>query len=256
MINSVSTPVLELSNLHVSAEGTSILRGVDLVVGEGEVHALMGPNGAGKSTLANVVMGHPGYVVTEGTIHFRGQDISKWTPDERARAGIFMAFQYPESISGVSVIQFLRQAIAARKGLDELSVLEVRLDLAEWMDRLGMDAAFAERHLNEGFSGGERKRNEVLQMALLEPAVALLDETDSGLDIDALRVVAHGVRTVRSELPAMGVLVVTHYVKLLEEIAPDQVHVLIDGRIVMSGGPDVAERIERDGYDALRPANA
>ncbi len=256
MINSVSTPVLELSNLHVSAEGTSILRGVDLVVGEGEVHALMGPNGAGKSTLANVVMGHPGYVVTEGTIHFRGQDISKWTPDERARAGIFMAFQYPESISGVSVIQFLRQAIAARKGLDELSVLEVRLDLAEWMDRLGMDAAFAERHLNEGFSGGERKRNEVLQMALLEPAVALLDETDSGLDIDALRVVAHGVRTVRSELPAMGVLVVTHYVKLLEEIAPDQVHVLIDGRIVTSGGPDVAERIERDGYDALRPANA
>ncbi len=256
MINSVSTPVLELQNLHVSAEGSPILRGVDLVVGEGEVHALMGPNGAGKSTLANVVMGHPGYVVTQGTILFRGQDISKWSPDERARAGIFLAFQYPESISGVSVIQFLRQAIAARKGLDELSVLEVRLDLAEWMDRLGMDAAFAERHLNEGFSGGERKRNEVLQMALLEPIVALLDETDSGLDIDALRVVAKGVRTVRSELPTMGVLVVTHYVKLLEEIAPDQVHVLIDGRVVTSGGSEVAERIERDGYDALRPAVA
>ncbi|OYV64644.1 MAG: Fe-S cluster assembly ATPase SufC [Actinobacteria bacterium 21-64-8] len=256
MINSVSTPVLELQNLHVSAEGSPILRGVDLVVGEGEVHALMGPNGAGKSTLANVVMGHPGYVVTQGTILFRGQDISKWSPDERARAGIFLAFQYPESISGVSVIQFLRQAIAARKGLDELSVLEVRLDLAEWMDRLGMDAAFAERHLNEGFSGGERKRNEVLQMALLEPIVALLDETDSGLDIDALRVVAKGVRTVRSELPTMGVLVVTHYVKLLEEIVPDQVHVLIDGRVVTSGGSEVAERIERDGYDALRPAVA
>lgn len=252
----MSAPVLELQNLHVSAEGSPILRGVNLVVGEGEVHALMGPNGAGKSTLANVVMGHPGYVVTEGTILFRGQDISKWSPDERARAGIFLAFQYPESISGVSVIQFLRQAIAARKGLDELSVLEVRLDLAEWMDRLGMDAAFAERHLNEGFSGGERKRNEVLQMALLEPEIALLDETDSGLDIDALRVVANGVRTVRTELPAMGVLVVTHYVKLLEEIAPDQVHVLIDGRIVTSGGPEVAERIERDGYDALRPAVA
>ncbi|HQU00316.1 MAG TPA: Fe-S cluster assembly ATPase SufC [Acidimicrobiales bacterium] len=252
----MSTPVLELQNLHVSAEGSPILRGVDLVVGEGEVHALMGPNGAGKSTLANVVMGHPGYVVTQGTILFRGQDISKWSPDERARAGIFLAFQYPESISGVSVIQFLRQAIAARKGLDELSVLEVRLDLAEWMDRLGMDAAFAERHLNEGFSGGERKRNEVLQMALLEPIVALLDETDSGLDIDALRVVAKGVRTVRSELPTMGVLVVTHYVKLLEEIVPDQVHVLIDGRVVTSGGSEVAERIERDGYDALRPAVA
>ncbi|MDE3007845.1 MAG: Fe-S cluster assembly ATPase SufC [Acidobacteriota bacterium] len=256
MINSVSAPVLELQNLHVSAEGSPILRGVNLVVGEGEVHALMGPNGAGKSTLANVVMGHPGYVVTEGTILYRGQDVASWSPDERARQGIFLAFQYPESISGVSVIQFLRQAIAARKGLDELSVLEVRLDLAEWMDRLGMDAAFAERHLNEGFSGGERKRNEVLQMALLEPALALLDETDSGLDIDALRVVANGVRTVRAELPAMGVLVVTHYVKLLEEIAPDQVHVLIDGRVVTSGGPEIAERIEREGYDALRPALA
>jgi Fe-S cluster assembly ATP-binding protein len=155
----VTTPLLELRNLHAEADGAAILRGVDLVVNAGEVHALMGPNGAGKSTLANVIMGHPGYVITAGSLLFEGQDIANWTPDERARAGIFLAFQYPEAISGVSVVQFLRQAIAARKGLDELSVLEVRLDLMEWMDRLGMDPAFAERHLNDGFSGGERKRN-------------------------------------------------------------------------------------------------
>jgi Fe-S cluster assembly ATP-binding protein len=222
-------------------------------VGEGEVHALMGPNGAGKSTLANVIMGHPGYTVTAGQILLRGHDIASWTPDERARAGIFLAFQYPEAISGVSVVQFLRQAIAARKNLDELSVLEVRLDLMEWMDRLGMDPAFAERHLNDGFSGGERKRNEVLQMALLAPEIALLDETDSGLDIDALRVVARGVRTVRSDHPLMGVVVVTHYVKLLEEIAPDFVHILVDGQIVRSGGAELAQQIEREGYDTFRP---
>src|ERR1019366_3346082 len=225
------------------AEGSSILRGVDLVVNEGEVHALMGPNGCPMMTLASVIMGHPGYKVTSGEILLRGENIATWTPDVRARAGIFLAFQYPEAISGVSVIQFLRQAIAARKGLEELSVLEVRLDLAEWMDRLGIDRAFAERHLNEGFSGGERKRNEILQMALLDPVVALLDETDSGLDIDALRVVARGVRTVRDQRPDMGVLLVTHYVKLLEEIEPDQVHVLIDGQIVASGGAELAQRI-------------
>ena len=248
----MTTPLLELRNLHVEADGATILRGVDLVVNVGEVHALMGPNGAGKSTLANVVMGHPGYVITQGSLVFQGEDITSWTPDERARAGIFLAFQYPEAISGVSVVQFLRQAIAARKGLDELSILEVRLDLMEWMHRLGMDPAFAERHLNEGFSGGERKRNEVLQMALLTPALALLDETDSGLDIDALRIVARGVRTVRDEHPNMGVLIVTHYVKLLEEIEPDQVHVLIDGRIESSGGADLAQTIEERGYDELR----
>ncbi len=249
-------PLLELRNVHAEAEGSSILRGVDLVVNEGEVHALMGPNGAGKSTLASVVMGHPGYRVTTGEILLRGEDIASWSADTRARAGIFLAFQYPEAISGVSVIQFLRQAIAARKGLDELSVLEVRLDLAEWMDRLGIDSAFAERHLNDGFSGGERKRNEVLQMALLEPVVALLDETDSGLDIDALKVVAKGVRTVRDEHPNMGAIVVTHYVKLLDEIRPDFVHILVDGRIVHTGGAELAEEIDRDGYDAWRPVNA
>lgn len=249
-------PLLELRNVHAEAEGSQILRGVDLVVNEGEVHALMGPNGAGKSTLASVVMGHPGYRVTSGEILLRGENISTWSADTRARAGIFLAFQYPEAISGVSVIQFLRQAIAARKGLDELSVLEVRLDLAEWMDRLGIDSAFAERHLNDGFSGGERKRNEVLQMALLEPVVALLDETDSGLDIDALKVVAKGVRTVRDEHPNMGAIVVTHYVKLLDEIRPDFVHILVDGRIVHTGGAELAEAIDRDGYDAWRPVNA
>lgn len=252
----MSAPLLELKNLHCEAEGARILRGVDLTIEEGQVHALMGPNGAGKSTLANVIMGHPGYVVTDGEILFHGENIAKWTPDERARAGIFLAFQYPEAIGGVSVVQFLRQAIAARKGLEELSVLEVRLDLMEWMDRLGMDPAFAERHLNEGFSGGERKRNEVLQMALLAPALALLDETDSGLDIDALRVVARGVRTVRSEHPAMGVVVVTHYVKLLEEIEPDLVHILVDGVIVHTGGVELAQEIERGGYDAWRPVSA
>ena len=248
----MSAPLLELRNVHAVAEDTVILRGVDLTINPGEVHALMGPNGAGKSTLANVVMGHPGYRVTDGQILLNGEDIATWSPDQRARAGIFLAFQYPEAISGVSVIQFLRQAMVARKGLSELSVLEVRLELAEWMDRLGMDPAFAERHLNDGFSGGERKRNEVLQMALLEPVVALLDETDSGLDIDALRIVARGVRTVRSEHPAMGVVVVTHYVKLLEEIEPDQVHILVDGQIVHSGGVELAAAIEHDGYDAWR----
>jgi Fe-S cluster assembly ATP-binding protein len=243
---------LELRNVHASADGVAILRGIDLTVAEGEVAALMGPNGAGKSTLAGVVMGHPGYRITDGQVLLRGEEITRWTPDQRARAGVFLAFQYPEAIGGVSVVQFLRQAIAARKGLEELSVLEVRLDLAEWMDRLGMDPAFAERHLNEGFSGGERKRNEILQMALLEPVVALLDETDSGLDIDALRVVARGVRTVRDQRPQMGALIVTHYVKLLEEIEPDRVHILIDGQIVASGDAVLAQQIEHEGYDAWR----
>jgi Fe-S cluster assembly ATP-binding protein len=252
----VSEPVLTLESLRVEADGIEIVRGVDLTLGAGEVHALMGPNGAGKSTLANVVMGNPGYTLTGGRILLRGEDVSAWSADQRARAGIFLAFQYPEAIPGISVVQFLRQAIAARRGLEELSVLEVRLDLMEWMERLGMDAAFAERHLNEGFSGGERKRNEVLQMALLTPVVALLDETDSGLDIDALRIVARGVHTVREQNPDMATLVVTHYHKLLEEIAPDRVHVLMDGRIVASGGPEVAERIERDGYDAFRAVSA
>jgi Fe-S cluster assembly ATP-binding protein len=247
----VSTPLLELRNLHAEAEGAPILRGVDLTVREGEVHALMGPNGAGKSTLANVVMGHPGYRVTDGEILLRGENIAKWTPDTRARAGIFLAFQYPEAISGVSVTQFLRQAMAARTD-EEVSVLEVRVLMTEWMERLGMDPSFASRHLNQGFSGGEKKRNEILQMALLKPRVAVLDETDSGLDIDALRVVGQGVHAVRDERPDLGVLAITHYQRLLDELIPDFVHLLVDGRIVLSGEADLAKRVEVDGYEAWR----
>jgi len=241
-------PLLEVVDLHVSVEGTEILKGVDLAVGEGEVHALMGPNGAGKSTLATVLLGHPAYRVTKGAILLDGEDVTGWPTDVRAKAGIFLAFQYPETISGVSVLQFLRQAMSARKGLD-LSVFEVRLAITEWMDRLGMDPSFGERHLNEGFSGGEKKRNEILQMALLEPRIAVLDETDSGLDIDALRVVGRGVHTVRELHPQLGVLVVTHYQRILKDLVPDSVHLMIDGRVVESGGPELAALIETDGYE-------
>jgi Fe-S cluster assembly ATP-binding protein len=243
--------LLDIDDLHVSAEGSEILKGVDLQVGVGEVHALMGPNGAGKSTLAAAVMGHPAYEVTSGAIRFQGEDITRWPTDVRAKAGLFLAFQYPESIEGVSVTQFLRQAVSARKG-EDISVLEIRFALTEWMERLGMDPAFAERHLNQGFSGGEKKRNEILQMALLEPSLAVLDETDSGLDIDALRVVGRGVHTVREGHPDLGVLVVTHYQRLLEALVPDRVHLLVDGRVAESGGPELARRIESGGYDEWR----
>jgi Fe-S cluster assembly ATP-binding protein len=245
------TPLLEIVDLHVAVDGTEILRGVDLTVGEGEVHALMGPNGAGKSTLAATLMGHPTYRVTAGAVRYRGEDVTHWATDARAKAGMFLAFQYPESIEGVSVIQFLRQAIAARRG-DDVSVLEVRFAMNEWMERLGMDPSFGERYLNQGFSGGEKKRNEILQMALLEPDLAVLDETDSGLDIDALGVVGRGVRTVREAHPALGVLVVTHYQRLLDALVPDRVHLLVDGRVVESGGPELARRIEGGGYDDWR----
>lgn len=238
-----------MTDLHAEADGAPILKGVTLTVGEAEVHALMGPNGAGKSTLASVLLGSPAYTVTSGSIRFRGEDITAWATDERAKAGMFLAFQHPEAISGVSVTQFLRQAMSARRDLEELSVLEVRLEMGDWMERLRMDPAFAERHLNEGFSGGERKRNEILQMALLEPALAILDETDSGLDIDALKIVADGVAAVREHRPELGVLVVTHYQRLLTELRPEFVHVLVDGRIVESGGPELAAGIETGGYE-------
>jgi len=246
-----NSPLLEIDGLHVGVDGVEILRGVDLSVGAGEVHALMGPNGAGKSTLARALMGHPSYQVTEGVVRFRGEDITHWSTDARAKAGVFLAFQYPESIEGVSVVQFLRQAMSARRGLD-LSVLEVRLAMTEWMERLGMDPAFGERHLNQGFSGGEKKRNEILQLALLDPEVAVLDETDSGLDIDALQTVGRGVHTVRESRPDLGILVVTHYQKMLEDLVPDHVHLLVDGRIVESGGPELARRVERGGYEQWR----
>ena len=228
-----------------------ILKGLDLAVGAGEVHAIMGPNGSGKSTLAATLMGSPEYVVSAGTITFQGDDVTDWPADERAKAGMFLAFQYPQEIPGVSVIQFLRQALSARKGID-LSVLELRVAAMEWMQRLGMDSSFVDRYLNEGFSGGEKKRNEIMQLAILEPRLAILDETDSGLDIDALRIVAKGIHEVRADRPDMGVVLITHYQRLLDELAPDHVHVLMDGRIVTSGGMEIAETLERDGYEAYR----
>jgi len=246
-----AAPLLQIEDLHASVEGTAVLRGVDLTVECGRVHALMGPNGSGKSTLANVLLGNPAYEVTSGTIRFRGEDITAWPTDVRGKAGIFLAFQEPESIGGVPVIQFLRQALSARKGID-MSVLEVRLMMMEWMEKLGMDPAFGERHLNDGFSGGEKKRNEILQMAILEPELAVLDETDSGLDVDALRTVARGVHTVRETRPDLGVLVITHYQRMLDELAADRVHLIVDGVIVAEGGPELAKTLETEGYDAWR----
>ena len=259
-----ATPLFQIEDLHVRAvggdggggsEGGEILRGVDLTVGAGEVHALMGPNGSGKSTLANTLLGNPDYEITQGRVLFRGDDISSWDTDVRGKAGVFLAFQYPQTVPGVSVINFLRQALSARKGID-LSVLELRLAIMDWMKRLDMDPSFADRYLNEGFSGGEKKRNEILQMAILEPEIAILDETDSGLDIDALKVVAHGVDEVRKDRPELGVLTITHYQRLLGYLHPDRVHILIDGRIVDSGGPELAERLEREGYESWRTPGA
>jgi len=242
-------PLLVIENLHAGVEGQSILLGVDLTVHRGEVHALMGPNGSGKSTLSNVLMGHPSYEITEGTIHFLGQDITEADPNVRAIMGMFLAFQYPEEIPGVSVVNFLRTALSNKTGVD-YTVLELRLKVMDAMAELGMDSSFADRYLNQGFSGGERKRNEVLQMAVLEPQLAIMDETDSGLDIDALKIVAEGVNRLTG--PERGFLIITHYQRLLDYITPDVVHVFVDGRIVKSGGPELAGTLEADGYDAFR----
>jgi Fe-S cluster assembly ATP-binding protein len=251
------TELLRIEGLHARPadppEGREILRGVDLVVQPGEVHAVMGPNGSGKSTLANALLANPEYEVTAGRILYQGDDITDWPTEVRAKSGMFLAFQYPQEIAGVSVIQFLRQALSARKGID-LSVLELRLAIMDWMKRLGMDASFADRYLNEGFSGGEKKRNEILQMAILEPELAVLDETDSGLDIDALRTVAGGIEEVRKDRPSLGIVLITHYQRLLSELTPDKVHILIDGRIVDSGGPELAEKLEGQGYEAWKVA--
>ena len=242
---------LVISGLRAGVEGKEILKGIDLIVRSGEVHAVMGPNGSGKSTLASTLLASPEYELTGGHIFFQGDDVTSWPTDVRAKSGMFLAFQYPQEIAGVSVIQFLRQALSARKGLD-LSVLELRLATMDWMKRLGMDSSFVDRYLNEGFSGGEKKRNEIMQMAILEPELAILDETDSGLDIDALRIVAKGIREIRVDRPRMGVVLITHYQRLLDEVRPDHVHIMINGRIVASGGMELAERLERDGYESFR----
>ncbi len=245
------SPLLVVENLHVRTGQTEILRGLDLTVGAGELHAIMGPNGSGKSTFANVLLGNPEYEVTEGRVLFKGDDVTFLAPDARAKLGMFLAFQDPEEVPGVPVSQFLRQAAAQRRGRD-VSVLEIRVQIREWLARLGMDLGFGERHLNDGFSGGEKKRNEVLQMALLDPEIAILDETDSGLDIDGLRVVAKGIEEVRRARPDLGVVIVTHYERILETLTPDVVHVLIDGRIVASGDATLASTLEREGYEAWR----
>ncbi len=251
------TELFRIDNLHArpvsddSETADDILRGLALTIKAGEVHAIMGPNGCGKSTLASTLLASPEYEVTTGDIFFKGENITDWTTDVRAKAGLFLAFQYPQEIAGVSVIQFLRQALSARKGID-LSVLELRLSAMDWMKRLGMDSSFVDRYLNEGFSGGEKKRNEIMQMALLEPDFAVLDETDSGLDIDALRIVAKGIREVRVDRPAMGILLITHYQRLLDELQPDFVHIMVDGRIVKSGGMEVAAELEKNGYEAYK----
>jgi len=244
-----TAPLLEIEGLHASAGDHQILNGVDLTVRRGEIHALMGPNGSGKSTLANVLMGNPTYKVTEGSVRYRGEDITSAPATDRGAAGMFLAFQHPEAIPGVSVLQFLRQALSNRTGTD-LTVLELRLKVMDAMKDLGMESSFADRYLNEGFSGGERKRNEVLQMAVLEPELAIMDETDSGLDIDALRTVADGVNKLAT--PDRGFLIITHYQRLLDFITPDIVHIFMDGRILDSGGPELATRLEADGYESFR----
>jgi Fe-S cluster assembly ATP-binding protein len=257
------TPTFEIENLHVSIEDKEILKGVDLTINKGEVHALMGPNGSGKSTLAYVIAGHPAYEVTEGSIRYNGEDIFELSPDERAQRGIFLAFQYPTVIPGVSMANFLRMAVtnvrnakaeaaAAETGAEvqKMAPREFRRLMKEKMALLKMDDAFATRYLNEGFSGGEKKRAEILQMALLEPSLAVLDETDSGLDIDALRVVSDGVNALMN--PDMGILLITHYQRLLNHIKPDYVHIMMNGRIVQEGGPELAHELEAKGYETLR----
>jgi Fe-S cluster assembly ATP-binding protein len=245
----VETPLLVIDNLHASVDGTEILKGVTLTINEGETHAIMGPNGSGKSTLANVLLGHPSYVITEGRIIYKGENITAAAPEVRGQAGMFLGFQYPEEIPGVSVVNFLRTALSNKTGTD-YTVLELRLKVVEAMRELGMDATFADRYLNEGFSGGERKRNEVLQMTVLEPDFAVLDETDSGLDIDALKIVAEGVERLRND--ERGFLIITHYQRMLDYITPDVVHVFLDGRIVESGNAALADVIEDTGYDEYR----
>lgn len=249
---------LIVRDLHVNVQGKEIVKGVNLNVGQGEVHAIMGPNGTGKSTLSYTLMGHPNYEVTRGEVHYKGVNLLDLEPDERSHLGLFLAFQYPVAIPGVSIANFLRSAINAQRRSENpqdkgIPIPEFRKMLKQKMDLLQMDHAFAGRYLNDGFSGGEKKRAEILQMAVLEPSFAILDETDSGLDIDALRIVSEGVNTLRG--PNLGILVITHYYRILNYIQPDVVHVMMDGRIVETGGAELALRLEEKGYDWLRKKN-
>jgi len=241
--------MLKIENLRVEIDGQEIVKGLDLEVGEGEIHAIMGPNGSGKSTLANVLMGHPRYEVTGGSITFRGEDVFELEPDERAKLGMFLAFQYPSEVPGVSVANFLRTAVNSVRE-EELSPMDMYRLIQEKMKIMQMDPKFAERYLNEGFSGGEKKRNEILQMLMLEPKLAIMDETDSGLDIDALQVVSKGVNELRG--PEFSAVIITHYQRILRYIEPDRVHVMLEGRIVTSGGKDLANELEDKGYEWVR----
>ena len=252
-----ASPILSIRNLtaKVADEDLDILRGVDLDLTAGEIHAIMGPNGSGKSTLAKILAGHPGYAVTGGEVLYRGKDLLDLEPDERSREGVFLAFQYPVEIPGISIANFLRTALQARMGDDEeLDLFDYQDQLLEAMELLEVDPSFAERPVNDGFSGGEKKRNEILQMAVLRPTLALMDETDSGLDIDALRIVSNGVNRLREQNPEMTILLITHYQRLLNYIEPDHVHVMVRGRVVRSGGPELALELEEAGYEAYLEA--
>lgn len=243
---------LEIKDLHVSVEGKEILKGIDLTVKSGEFHAVMGPNGTGKSTLAQAIMGHPKYEITKGSVTLNGEDVLEMEVDERARAGLFLAMQYPSEVTGVTTSEFLRTAINARREEgDEISLMTFIKEMDKALDQLEMDKNMAQRYLNEGFSGGEKKRNEILQLMLLKPGIAILDEIDSGLDIDALRIVADAVNKVREETN-LGAIIITHYQRLLNYIKPDFVHVIMQGRIVKSGGPELAERLEKEGYEWIK----
>ncbi len=241
--------MLKVENLHVEIDGNEIVKGLDLEVGKGEIHAIMGPNGSGKSTLANVLMGHPRYEVTGGSVTFEDEDVLELEADERAKLGMFLAFQYPSEVPGVSVANFLRTAVNSVRE-EQLSPMEMYRLLHEKMEVMRMDPKFAERYLNEGFSGGEKKRNEILQMLMLDPRIAIMDETDSGLDIDALQVVARGVNELRG--PEFSAVIITHYQRILRYIEPDRVHVMLDGRLVTSGGRELADVLEDKGYDWVR----
>ena len=241
--------MLEIKGLHASVEGKEILKGIDLTVRQGEIHALMGPNGSGKSTLANVLLGRPGYEVTGGNVRFKGEDVLSLTPDQRAQRGLFLAFQYPTEVPGVSVVNFLRTAYKAVKG-EEISALAFRKHMKEKMELLGVEDAMVNRYVNQGFSGGEKKKNEVLQLAVLQPEIAILDETDSGLDIDSLKAVATGVSKLVG--PDLGILIITHYQRILSYITPHKVHVLMNGRIVKEGGPELAQELEKKGYEGIK----